>query len=128
MQFHAGEDTGCFPHELLPFAKRHPNLRIDFAHCRPYKEMIECLKDCPNLFTDTAFMPPEYYPEIVAAGVERQVMFGTDLPIQGGFNDWLSDDVSATLEDFYRQELNAVQAAGYSEDVMSQNFKRYLGN
>ena len=89
--------------------------------------MIECLKECPNLFTDTAFMPPEYYPEIVAAGVERQVLFGTDLPIQGGFNDWLSDDVSATLEDFYRRELDAVQAAGYSEDVMSQNFKRYLG-
>ena len=127
VQFHTGEDTGCFPHELLPFAKRHPNLRIDFAHCRPYKEMIECLKDCPNLFTDTAFMPPEYYPEIVAAGVERQILFGTDLPIQGGFNDWLSDDVSATLEDFYRRELDAVQVAGYSEDVMSLNFKKYLG-
>ena len=40
VQFHSGEDTGCYPHEILPFAKRHPKLRIDFAHCRPYKESI----------------------------------------------------------------------------------------
>jgi hypothetical protein len=127
VQFHAGEDAGCFPHELLPFAKRHPNLRIDFAHCRPYKEMIECLKECPNLFTDTAFMLPEHYSELVAAGVERQVLFGTDLPIQAGFYAWAEDDVGKALEHFYRKELGAVQATGYSKDVMSLNFKRYLG-
>ena len=55
VQFHSGEVPGCYPHELLPFAKRHPKLCIDFAHCCPYKEMIECLKECPNLFTDTSF-------------------------------------------------------------------------
>ena len=27
VQFHSGEDEGCYPHELLPFVKRHPNLR-----------------------------------------------------------------------------------------------------
>ena len=126
VQFHSGEDTGCYPHEILPFAYRHPNLRIDFAHCRPYKEMIECLKDCPNLFTDTAFMPAEYYPELVTAGVESQVMFGTDLPIQGGFYNWTDTDVAKSLEIFYHKELAAVSDSGYSDAVMSGNFKRYL--
>ena len=126
VQFHSGEDEGCYPHEILPFAKRHPKLRIDFAHCRPYKEMIQCLKECPNLFTDTAFMPPEYYAELVAAGVESQVMFGTDLPIQGGFYDWVDEDVAKVLEHFYRKELADVHAAGCSGAVMSGNFKRYL--
>ena len=126
VQFHSGEDQGCYPHELLPFAKRHPKLRIDFAHCRPYKEMIDCLKECPNLFTDTAFMPAEYYPELVAAGVESQVLFGTDIPIQGGFYEWANTNIATTLEHFYRKELGAVRAAGYSEAVMSGNFKRYL--
>ena len=126
VQFHSGENEGCFPHELLPFSKRHPKLRIDFAHCRPYKEMIECLKECPNLFTDTAFFDPEHCPEIVAAGVEAQVLFGTDLPIQGGFYDWADSDVAKALEHFYRNELTAVRAAGYSEAVMSGNFKRFL--
>ena len=126
VQFHSGEDTGCSPRELLPFAKRHPRLRIDFAHCRPHKEMIDCLKECPKLFTDTAFMPPEYYSELLDAGVESQVMFGTDLPIQGGFYDWVGDDASKTLEHFYRKELAAVRIARYSDAVMSGNFKRYL--
>lgn len=126
VQFHSGEDEGCYPHEILPFAKRHPKLRIDFAHCRPYKEMIECLKECPNLFTDTAFMPSEYYSELVAAGVESQVMFGTDLPIQAGFYSWPDGDVIKALEYFYRKELADVRAAGYSEVVMCGSFKRYL--
>lgn len=126
VQFHSGEDEGCYPHEILPFAQRHPNLRIDFAHCRPCKEMIYCLKQCPNLFTDTAFMPAEHYPELVAAGVEHQVMFGTDLPIQGGFYPWSSDDVVCVLGKFYRDELVEVSKEGYSENVMSENFKRYL--
>lgn len=126
VQFHSGENDGCHPHDLLPFARRHPNLRIDFAHCRPCREMIECLKECPNLFTDTAFLAPEHYPELVAAGVEAQVLFGTDLPIQGGFYDWADTDVVPSLEHFYRQELSAVRAAGYSEAVMSGNFRKYL--
>ena len=84
------------------------------------------MKECPNLFTDTAFMLPEHYSELVTAGVERQVLFGTDLPIQAGFYSWSEEDIGKVLEHFYRQELDAVQEVGYSEDVMSRNFKRYL--
>jgi len=127
VQFHSGEDRGCYPHELLPFAKRHPKLHIDLAHCRPYREMIECLKECPNLFTDTAFMPPEYYPELIAAGIESQVMFGTDLPIQGGFYPWKHDDVGKALAAFYGEEISAARKVGYSEKVMGGNFKDFLG-
>ena len=120
VQFHTGEDKGCYPHELLPFAKRHPRLRIDFAHCRPVRETIDCLKDCPNLFTDTAFLLPEHYPELVAAGVEDRVMFGTDLPIQAGFYE-------GTIDELYRNDLEGAREYGYSEAVMSGNFRRFLG-
>ena len=119
VQFHTGEDKGCYPHELLPFAKRHPRLRIDFAHCRPVRETIDCLKDCPNLFTDTAFLLPEHYPELVAAGVEDRVMFGTDLPIQAGFYE-------GTIDELYRNDLEGALEYGYSEAVMSGNFRRFL--
>jgi hypothetical protein len=71
-------------------------------------------------------MSPEYYSELLDAGVESQVMFGTDLPIQGGFYDWVGDDASKTLEHFYCKELAAVRIARYSEAVMSENFKRFL--
>ncbi len=126
VQFHTGAAPGCHPCELLPFAKRHPRLRIDFAHCCPYKEVIRCLKECPNLFADTAFMPPEYYPELVAAGVESQLIFGTDFPIQGGFYDWCDSDVAKSLEDFYRKELAAVSDGAYSEAVMGVNFQMFV--
>ena len=53
-------------------------------------------------------------------------MFGTDLPIQGGFYDWVDDDVAKALEHFYRTELATVSNGGYSEAVMSENFKLYL--
>lgn len=120
VQFHTGEDAGCFQHEILPFVKRHPRLRVDFAHCRPCKETIDCLMDCPNLFTDTAFMPPEHYPKLVAAGVEDRVMFGTDLPIQAGFYE-------GTLDELYANDLEGAKEYGYSEAVMSGNFHRFLG-
>ena len=126
VQFHSGEVPGCYPHELLPFAKRHSKLRINFAHCSPYCEMIECLKDCPNLFSDTSFVPPEYYPIMIDDGVESQMMFGTDFPIQGGYYDWPDPNVAKSLESFYRKELAVVSDGGYSDAVMSGNFKRYL--
>ncbi len=126
VQFHSGEAPGCYPHELLPFAKRHPQLRIDFAHCRPYKEMIRCLKECPNIFTDTAFMPAECYSELIIAGVEPQVMFGTDFPIQGGSYDWPDADVANSLEIFCHNELAVVNDGGYSDAVMGRNFKGFL--
>lgn len=119
VQFHTGEDKGCYPHELLPFVTRHPRLKVDFAHCRPYQETINCLKECPNLFTDTAFMPPEYYPELVAAGVDDRVMFGTDLPIQAGFYE-------REIADLFASDINAALDARYSEAVMSGNFHRFL--
>ena len=119
VQFHSGEDEGCYPHELLPFVKRHPNLRVDFAHCRPTAETIECLKECPNLYTDTAFMPPENYSMLISAGVENRILFGTDLPIQGGFYE-------GELSKLYDDDLTAASNAGYSDNVLSGNFKRFL--
>ena len=65
-------------------------------------------------------MPTECYPDLVSAGVDGQVMFGTDLPIQGGFYE-------GSLEELYVDELTAAKTAGYSERVMSNNFHRFLG-
>ena len=119
VQFHTGEDEGCYPHEILPFVMRHPNLRVDFAHCRPCAETIECLKRCDNLYTDTAFMPTECYSLLISAGLEDRALFGTDLPIQGGFYD-------GELAKLYDNDLRAAQGAGYSEKVLHCNFKSFL--
>ena len=46
-------------------------------------------------------------------------MFGTDLPIQGGF-------YAGELAKLYYNDLMAAQEAGYSEKVLYRNFKRFL--
>ena len=71
------------------------------------------------LFTDTAFMSPENDPELVAAGVEDRVMFGTDLPLQAGFYE-------GTIDELNVNDLEGARKYGYSEKVMSGNFHRFL--
>lgn len=67
----------------------------------------------------------EYRLEPVAAEVESQILFGTDLPIQGGFYDWADGYVAKSLEYFYRTELSSVCAAGYSEAVTSGSLRGF---
>jgi predicted TIM-barrel fold metal-dependent hydrolase len=119
VQFHTGEDDGCYPREVLPFVEKHPRLRVDFAHCRPYKETVECLRRCPNLFTDTAFMPVEFYTDLIAAGVEDRVLFGTDFPIQCGFYE-------GALDCLYMSELEVARDAKFSAKVFCDNFHSFL--
>ncbi len=71
-------------------------------------------------------MLPEHYEDLITSGVEDRVMFGTDLPLQCALLDSLPVDMTKALSDIYADELKAVQAAGYSEQVMSKNFHRYL--
>jgi predicted TIM-barrel fold metal-dependent hydrolase len=120
VQLHAGEDDGCRPRDLLPFVRRHPRLRADLSHCRPLGDAIRALLECPWLFADTAFMPPENYPALAAAGVADRVMFGTDFPAHVAF-------YGGTAGELYRHDLEAALGQGWSEDVMSGTFRRFLG-
>lgn len=119
VQFHAGEDAGCYPHELLPFVLRHPGLRADFAHCRPSGEAIRCLRECPRLFADTSFMAPELYPAFVAAGVADRLMFGTDFPAHVACYE-------GSPADLYGNDIAGAREYGFSETVMCGNFHRFL--
>ncbi|MBQ7251652.1 MAG: amidohydrolase family protein [Kiritimatiellae bacterium] len=119
LQIHGGEDEGCRPGDLLPFFRRHPRLRADISHCRPLADAIRALQECPWLFADTAFMPPENYAALAAAGVAGRVMFGSDFPTHLSCYE-------GTAEELYRNDLEGAREYGYSEAVMSGNFRRFL--
>ncbi len=119
VQFHAGEDAGCRPRELLPFVRRHPGLRADFAHCRPCGEAIRCLREWPPLFADTSFMAPELYPQFVAAGVADRLMFGTDFPAHAARYE-------GNPGELYGNDVAGAREYGYSDAVMHGNFHRFL--
>lgn len=118
LQLHTGENTGCFPGDYLPYIKKHPDLRVDFAHCRPAQDTIDAMKECPNLYTDTAFVPPERIELLKANGVADRVMFGTDLPVMQAYYD-------VQLTAYYRNLLKEFQKTA-DDGIMFANFKRFL--
>ncbi len=118
VKFHIGEDKGCYPGDYLPFVKKHNKLRVIFAHCRPGLETIDAMKECPNLFTDTAFMPPERIELLEKNGVADRVMFGTDLPVMQAYYD-------VQLTAYYRKVLKSFQTVA-NENIMAKNFKKFL--
>ena len=51
------------------------------AHGRPIDETISVMKQCPNTFVDTAFMPTENILSLVNEGFVKRILWGTDYPI-----------------------------------------------
>ncbi len=79
--FHAGEDVGCRPSKLAKVAQEFPNVCFNFAHCRPMDEMAKVVADCPNVWTDTAYMAISEFPKLCDYDWHGRLMFGTDLPV-----------------------------------------------
>ena len=81
VMFHAGEDAGCRPSKLAKVAREFPNVRFNFAHCRPMAEMAKVIADYPNVWTDTAYMAIDEFPKLCDYDWHGRLMFGTDLPV-----------------------------------------------
>lgn len=86
--------------EIIRFAERHPGTNVIMAHLAgmyqnplypyfPNFEGLECVQAaaCPNLYVDTAQHLMYVYPGVMERVVElvgaRQLLFGTDTPLQG---------------------------------------------
>ena len=64
VMFHAGEDACCRPSKLAKVAREFPNVRFNFAHCRPMEEMAKVIAGCLNVWTDTAYMAIDEFPKL----------------------------------------------------------------
>ena len=110
IMIHAGLVVGCRPLELAKFAHEFPTLRFNFAHCRPMGEMAKVIADCPNVWTDTAYMALDEFPRLRDYDWHDRLMFGTDLPV------WQShDDVGLTKR--YREYVRAFREACLMDSV-----------
>lgn len=117
VQFHSCPYGKSQPRVLLELAKEHPNLRFDFAHCRPIDEMAEVVAGCPNVWTDTAYMRMGDYLELGNYDWRGRLMFGTDIPV------WQAhEDVGLTQR--YRECVEAFRATGIDGE---RAFASYLG-
>ena len=115
---HAGEDVGCRPSELAKLSQDFPSLRFNFAHCRPMDEMAKVIAECPNVWTDTAYLAFDEFSKLCDYDWHGRLMFGTDLPV------WQShEDVS--LAKRYREYVLAFRATGL-EKPSCNAFRSFL--
>ena len=116
VQFHAGDD-GCSPKSLARVADEFPNVRFDFAHCFPMDEMAKVIADCPNVWTDTAYMAIGEFPKLRDYDWHGRLMFGTDLPV------WQAHE-RVGLTKRYREYLQAFRETGLeaAADAAFRNF------
>ena len=110
VMLHSGENGGCRPLELVKIVHEYPTVRFNFAHCRPMDEMAMVIADCPNVWTDTAYMALEDFPRLCSYDWDGRLMFGTDLPV------WQAhEDVSLTKR--YRECVRTFQATGFADSA-----------
>lgn len=87
VMFHAGAAGWCRPSKLAKIANEHPRIRFDFAHCRPMDEMAKVVAECPNVWTDTAYMFRGEFPKLRDYNWNGRLMFGSDLPVWQALED-----------------------------------------
>lgn len=88
--FHTGEFKECKASVFMDICKRYDDLTFVLAHGRPLNETISVIKECPNVYVDTAFMPADHVKKLANAGFSGSILFGTDVPINLLYNKEVS--------------------------------------
>ncbi len=81
MLIHTGEYPNCHAGVFEPLCRGNENVNFVLAHGRPLNKTIEIMKSCPNVYTDTAFMPLENIHHLISCGLRERILFGSDVPI-----------------------------------------------
>ena len=118
VMFHSGENGGCRPSELAKIAGQYPTVRFNLAHCRPMDEMAKVMADCPNVWTDTAYMAFDEFPKLSDHDWHGRLMFGTDLPVWQAYEE-------CSLTKRYREYVEAFGSAGLGQ-MAEQAFRSFL--
>ncbi len=102
---------------LATLAKSNPDLVFVAAHLELLSDnemAIDCLKDTPNLYCDTAWVSFEKAKKTLLEVGENRIMFGTDNPIDG--LDTLSNPM---YQEYYENSLKIKKRA--YEKLMASN-------
>ena len=107
---HTGEFKECKAGVFMDICTQYNDLTFVLAHGRPLDETIEVLKDCPNAFVDTAFMPIAHVKELANGGFCNRILFGTDTPINLIYNKGISTSqyIKGQIDNL-QKELTPVQ-------------------
>ncbi|MBR0167296.1 MAG: amidohydrolase family protein [Synergistaceae bacterium] len=118
VMLHTGEHEICRAGAYLRLCREFGDVRIILAHGRPLDECITVMKECPNVYADTAFMPVNNILILRNEGLIERVLWGTDFPVMRYFYD-------IPPEDYYRQKISeAINILGESDftRITQENF------
>ena len=119
VMFHSDLSEWSHPLKLAKLAHEFPSIHFNFAHCRPMDGMAKVIADCPNVWTDTAYMAFDEFPKLRDYDWHGRLMFGTDLPV------WQAHNLNG-LTGQYRAYVQAFNLSGLSEASYAA-FREYLG-
>ncbi len=83
---HTAEDEYSSIEFLAKVAHEHPKTKFVAAHLQllsDHQKGIEALKNTPNLYGDTAWVPMKIAAKILRQIGDNRILFGTDNPIDG---------------------------------------------
>ena len=115
---HTGKDEICRAGAYLNICRDFPDVRVILAHGRPIGECLAVMKECPNAWADTAFMPVNDIARLRDEGMISRVLWGSDFPVMRYFYD-------IPAEEYYRQRIGQTRQALGSKDftrITHENF------
>ena len=87
VMLHTGERENCEAGMYKRICKTYADVPVVLAHGRPIQQAVEMLRECPNTFVDTSFMPHEHLRILMDNAREHnftdRILFGSDTPIPG---------------------------------------------
>lgn len=87
VKLHTGERENCEAGMYRKICTEFSDVRVVLAHGRPLMQAIAVLRECPNTFVDTSFMPHRHFQQLMTIarqdGFTDRILFGTDTPIPG---------------------------------------------
>lgn len=118
VMLHTGEHEICRAGAYMKICREFHDVKIILAHGRPIDECIAVMKECPNAWTDTAFMSVKNIVMLRDAGLLSRVLWGSDFPVMRYFYD-----IPAT--EYYMQQVDEVRKALGEKDfilITQKNF------
>ena len=102
---HTGEDKKVRPTDYLKMCQKYKDVKVILGHGRPLELVIPVLRECPNTYVDTAFMPGKEIKTLCSLGYKKRILFGTDAPIPKLF-------YKSSLTQYLKKRILTVQKLG----------------
>lgn len=101
---HTGGNEYCEAGWYESLIKENKEVTFILAHARPFDKSCSILKECTNVYVDTAFVLKEHILLMVQQGLEDRVLWGTDYLVPRIFQHPPCD-----LTQFYVDILSTIQ-------------------